>query len=243
MKMKKMRWAVVLAAAWISVIGLNSCLDNDNESSWDAADYVTVKESLGSPYLVTDNGVTLYPTSTSVLSSLLSSDGTYYPRAIVYYKYAEGEAYEEGKTSYNISAIAGGQILDTKDFNAKPDTLANDYPIKALGYSSWTNVWAKNGYINVPFTTMVGTNVSVNDFHMYITEVSGDTLCTRFHQSGGGEETSEMVGSLICFKLPFDDSRYADLVPDGQDSIVIKVVANGEKEVLTKTIKYRYNER
>ncbi len=242
--MKKKKWAAGLVAL-VSMIGFYSCIDNDGSGfNWDAADYVTVKQELGIAYLMTDNGVSLYPTTTSVLASLQKSTGEYYPRAIVYYKYAEGEAFDANKSSYNISAIVGGQILDTKEFTESPDTLEADYPITSLEYPGWsTIVWAKNGYLNVPFVTTVGTNVNVDDFNMYVTGVSGDTLITRFHQSGGGENSSESVGSLICFKLPFNSSAYNELVPT-QDSIVIKVVAKGtNNQELVKTTKYRWSER
>lgn len=242
--MKKMKLAVVFAAL-VSVFGFSSCLNSDGESSsWDGGDYVTVKEYLGSAYLLTDNGLTLTPTSSSVLSGLMNGTSGYYPRAIVYYKLAEGEIITEGKTSYNISQITGS-ILPSKEFNANPDTLKADYSITSLEYSSLSNfVWAKNGYINIPFTTRIATNVTTNAFHLYATGVSGDTLLTRFQQdAGGGDNAYQSIGTLISFKLPFNNPLYGQLEPK-QDSIVIKVVAKGENNTtLTKTAKYKWSER
>lgn len=242
--MKKMKLAVVFAAL-VSVFGFSSCLDSDGDSSsWDAAGYVTVKEYLGSAYLLTDDGLTLTPATSSVLSGLMNGTSGYYPRAYVYYKLAEGETFTSGKTSYTITQI-WGNVLSSKDFNANPDTLQADYSITSLECSGLSNVvWAKNGYINVPFTTRIGTNVTIDAFHLYATGVSGDTLFTRFQQdAGGGDNAYQTIRTLISFKLPFNDPLYGQLEPR-QDSIVVKIVAKGENnETLTKTTKYKWSER
>lgn len=243
--MKKMKLAVMFAAL-VSALTFSSCLngDGDSESSWDAADFVTVKEFYGSPCLLTDHGLTLSPASSSVLSKLVNGTSGYYPRAFVYYKLAEGEVFTEGKTSYNISAIVGGTILSSKEFNIAPDTLQADYSITSFDSSDFGNsLWAKNGYINIPFTTKVNSNTTINAFHLYATGVKEDTLLTRFHQDAGGENAYQSKGGFICYKLPFNNPLYNQLEPK-QDSIVIKVVAKGENNTtLVKTAKYRWSER
>lgn len=243
--MKKMKLAVVFAAL-VSVFGFSSCLnsDGDNNSSWDAADYVTVREYLGSAQLLTDNGLVLTPTSSSVLAGLVNGSKGYHPRALVYYKLAEGETFVEGKTSYTISQIVGGTVLPSKEFNTNPDTLKADYSITSFENNDFgKTIWAKNRYINIPFTTKATSKVSIDAFHLYATGVDGDTLFTRFHQDAGGENAYESKGALICYKLPLNSSLYSQLIPK-EDSIVIKVIAKGENNTtLVKTAKYKWSER
>lgn len=243
--MKKMKLAAMFAAL-VLVLSFSSCLnsDGDSGSSWNAVDFVTVREYLGSTYLLTDHGLTLTPTNSSVLSGLVNGTNGYHPRAYVYYKLAEGETFVEGKTSYDISQIVGGTVLPSKEFNTNPDTLKADYSITSLENSDLGNVvWAKNGYINIPFTTKATSNVTINAFHLYATGVDGDTLFTRFQQDAGGENAYQSTGALICYKLPFNNPLYGQLEPK-QDSIVIKVVAKGENDAtLIKTTKYKWSER
>lgn len=237
---------VVALAALMSALSFSSCLDDDddNSSSWDLAAFVTVKETLGTVYLLTDKGMTLIPTSTSVISGLLNGS-SYYPRAYGYFKFADDEVYSDSQTSYYITNIVSGMVLNSADFNESPDTLTADYAISSLTSSAFPDMWAKNGYINVPFTTAVSSDISsvVDAFHLYVTGVSEDTLCTRFQQDAWGENAYNTYTSLVSYKLPFGDAHYYQLTPK-QDSIVIKVVANGgNNSTIVKTTKYKYAER
>lgn len=245
-----MKLAVVFAAL-VSVFGFSSCLDSDGGgSSWDYADYVTVTQGyLGGTVLKTDGGLTLTPLSSSMLSCLSDGKSGYYTRGMVYYKLAEGEIVQEGKTSYNVSIVDGGGI-PYKGFNLNPDTLKADYSLTALEYSNagLTKVWAKNGYVNVPFYTKINKNVTLDDFHLYATGIKEDTLYTRFHQSGGGGDNAyQTTGTFISFGLPFNDPEFYQLynqLEPKKDSIVIKITAKGENgTTLIKTTKYRMGER
>lgn len=255
--MKKMKLAVVFAAL-VSVFGFSSCLNSDDNGNggWDYADYVTVVQGyLGNTVLKTDGGLTLTPLNSSILSVLSDGKGGYYTRGTIFFKLAEGEVIEEGKTSYNISAIPYGGPMLYKGFNIASDTLKADYSITSFETKDIntgaliTRVWAKNGYVNVPFTTKINTNSITKDaFHLYATDVKEDTLYTRFRQdAGSGDNANQTTGGLISFGIPFNDYEFEELyrqLTPKEDSIVIKIIANGENgETLSKTTKYKMNER
>lgn len=234
-----MKLAVVLAA-FVSAFSFSSCLNNDNTSSSDWLGYATVKENsmTGMAYLAGDDGIELIPVSSSVLAPLKLTDGSYYKRVLASVKFLEGELVEEGKKSYKISELVSYQGLNYKGFNLRPDTLEKDYPIVAI-----EGIWAKNGYVNLPFSFKTNTNLSTDDFHMYAVDAKEDTLYTRFRQTKGDENAYNKGTGLISFSMPFNSEYYYKLQPEN-DSIVIKVTAPGENnQTLTTTVKYRYNER
>lgn len=242
--MKKMKLVAVFAAL-VSAFTFSSCLsDGESGTNPDGISYVVVKEYLGETYLACDDGLTLIPVSSSVLSPLKQTTGAYVKRAIISYKLAEGEIFSTDKTTYKISQIVAASGLNSKTFTNRPDTLKNDYSLVSLEAPRdyGTKVWAKNGYINVPFTFKTNTTLSMNDFHMYAYDAKGDTLYTTFRQTKGAENTSTQGEGLVSFSLPFN-SEYYNLLEAVNDSIVIKVSAKGENTTLVKTVKYKYFER
>ena len=123
--MKQMKF-FALVLTFLMGVSLTSCFDSGSSNSYDGTAFVTVYQSYLSNGVVlkTDDGYTLTPTNPS---ALLLSDGKSYPeRALVYYKFAEGEKFVQGKTSYNVS-VEGGMGIEVKSFNNKPDTIKNDY--------------------------------------------------------------------------------------------------------------------
>ncbi|WP_071145133.1 NigD1/NigD2 family lipoprotein [Bacteroides ihuae] len=226
--MKKMKF-VALTLTLLMGISLTSCFNSDgDDSSYDAYTFATVSQSyLGSPILIADDGVTtLYPTNSS---ALLLSDGVSYPqRVYVTFKYAEGESYQENKTSYNVT-IVNASVIYTKNFNTQPDTLANDYSVTSI------EAWGANKYINIYFNVNYSSNI---DFDMYEKEVGNDdTLYVKFNYSkGGGDSSSSYYTNYISFKLPTD----TDVEPKN-DSIWVKIFAKGSgSQVIEKNVRLRY---
>lgn len=246
--MKKMKLAVAFAAL-VSVFGFSSCLNSDESGpSYDLAESVIVKEYMGAPYLIGENtGYRYNPTNSSVLASLQLKDGNYYKRANIGITLAEGEVITEGKTSYKISAIVVYQqnLIPYKSFNLSPDTLKGDYKLKSLKLDN-TTIWARFGFVNVPFSTNIGNDVSLNDFHLYVTGVKEDTLYTRFRYTKDNSQGYQNMNSFISFEMPFSDPMFYEQYNklQARDSIIIKVTANGENgELLEATTKYKFNER
>ena len=112
---------------------------------------------------------------------------------------------------------------------------------------SLNNIWAKNGYVNIPFTFKTTQTLTPDAFHLYVTGIEKDTLVTKFRQSIGSENAYQTSGGVISFAMPFKDVEFNQLyrqLETKQDSIVIKVSAKGENGVtLVKTAKYKANER
>lgn len=242
--MKKMKLAVVFAAL-VSVLGFSSCLnDGDSSPSANWTGYATVKESyMGTVSLVGDDGLQFTPVSSSVLAPLKLSDGTYYKRVIVAVRFTEDEVITEGKTNYKISELVNYTGVAYKNFTTRPDTLKNDYPLVSLDMGNNGKIWAKNGFVNLPFTYKVNSNLSSDDFHMYAVDAKEDTLYTRFRQTKSEESAYNIGKGVISFALPFDSEYYYMLNPKN-DSIVIKVTAPGENDkALVTTVKYRASER
>src|SRR5574344_1121943 len=139
--MKQMKF-LALVLTFLLGVSLTSCFDSGSSNSYDGTAFVTVYQSSLSNGVVlkTDDGYTLTPSNPS---ALLLSDGISYPeRALVYYKFANGEEFVQGKTSYNVS-VEGGMGIEVKSFNNKPDTIKNDYNVLEIapGYG--------NGYVTV----------------------------------------------------------------------------------------------
>lgn len=246
--MKKMKLAVAFAAL-VSVFGFSSCLDSgEGGPTYDWSEGVVVKESMGMPYLVGEaTGYKYNPVNSSVLASLQMKDGSYYKRASVGIKFAEGEVITEGKTSYKIASIVVYQqnLIPYKSFNLKPDTLSGDSKFTSLELNS-TKIWARFGFVNVPFSIAVNNNVSLDDFHLYVTDVKEDTLFTKFRCTKDNTQGYQTMNSFISFEMPFNNPAFLEQYMSLQekDSIVIKVVADGKDgQMLEGTTKYKRNER
>lgn len=248
-----MKLAVAFAAL-VSVFGFSSCLNSDGDggTSYDGFDFVTVKDGyMGGTYLASDNGLTLKPVASTVLAPLALKDGGYYTRSYIGFKLPEGEIASEGKTSYNIAEIGIMYAMPYKGFNMDADTLKADYPIVSfeasiLNFMTLNHIWAKNGYVNIPFTFKTTQTLSPDAFHLYVTGIKEDTLYTQFRQSIGNENAYQTGGGVISFSLPFNNFEFDQLyrqLEEKQDSIVIKVSAKGENGILVKTAKYRTLER
>lgn len=240
---------VAAFAALVSVFGLSSCLDSgDSGPSFDFSEGIIVKEYMGAPYLLGEyTGYTYTPVNSSVLASLQLSNGSYYKRATVGLTLAEGEKITEGKTSYKISAITVYQnnLIPYKGFNLQSDTLKGDSKLKSLTLDN-ARMWARYGFVNVPFSINVSKQISLDDFHLYVTDVKEDTLYTKFRCTKDNSQGFQTTGGVISFELPFSDPRFYEQYSQLQqkkDSIVIKVIANGEDGELEAIAKYKYSER
>lgn len=228
--MKKFKFAA-LFAVFVSVIGFSSCLDDSKSDTYDLYDYVTVVNDPSGmsamKCMVGDmSGIVLMPSNEGVLSKLKLNDGSYYERAYVGVKFADGEEISSSKTRYMVSEITVVEALPYQSFNLMPDTLdAKGYGNHGFSTIS-KNLWAKTGFITVPFELRV-TNDHVStfykDIHMYIEKASNDTLYTRMRYVRENMEGTTYQ-FLMSFKLPKRLPIYNTMRPKG-DTIVVKVSA------------------
>lgn len=226
--MKQMKF-FALVLTFLMGVSLTSCFDSGSSNSYDGTAFVTVYQSYLSNGVVlkTDDGYTLTPTNPS---ALLLSDGKSYPeRALVYYKFAEGEKFVQGKTSYNVS-VEGGMGIEVKSFNNKPDTIKNDYNIIAM------DLWHANGYVTVASNFYYGGTVG---FDFIQQKVGNDTLYVKFNYSKGGNAGYNNSGTTyVSLKLP----SYIEDIQPKNDSIWVKVSAKGPNdETLVKNVRCKYD--
>ncbi len=237
--MKKMKWAVLFAAL-VSVFGFSSCLDSEEGTNYDLYEYVTVDSYMGAATLVGDqSGITYVPTTKDVLASLELKDGGYYKRALVAIKLAE--EFVAGKTSYNISGIQVYNYIPYKSCTMNPDTLKGDYKFVNLGAGN-EKPWVRSGFANVSFSVQIpNATPSLNDFNMYITGASNDTLYAKLQYSKDNSAAYTSMSEMISFELPQYDPAYNQL--NRGDSIVLTVVATGANgELKTNSSKFSFND-
>lgn len=241
MKMRKMNWAV-LFAAFVSVIGFSSCLDNEEGDSYDVIEYVTVIDNGYAPCLVGDgSGYTYNPINSDVLAGLKFTDGTgYWKRALVGIHLAEELV--ETKKNFQISGITIFSPVTYKEATEQSDTLKNDYPFVSLGTGS-EKPWAKTGYLNVPFSVGIPNNTpNLNDFNLYTVDASNDTVYTKLHYSKDNSTSYTTMSETISFEFsPYNNGNAYYPTPKN-DSIVVKVIATGKDKELGTFTKCSYRD-
>lgn len=234
--MKQMKF---LAITFILLMGVavTSCIDSDNEQSWDHAEFMTITESyLGTGIVMKGDasGYTFIPDNPSALQLQGTSTTSYPERARVYCKFKEGEVVAEGKTKYNVTIVGCDIILPVRDF-CNPDTLKWKEGAPIIGIDE-QNVWGANGFINLGFIFNYTNGLTYNHFDMYPVKVEDNVLYVKFHENV--EKTNsygEQKNGLMSFRLPsLHDLRYAfpDLQPVGStnDSINLKIIATGSND-------------
>ena len=230
-----MKWAV-LFAAMVSVLGFSSCLESEEGDSYDLYEYVTVDSYMGTATLIGDqSGYTYVPVTKDVLSALEMKDGSFYKRALVAIKLAE--EFTQGKTTFNISSVQVYNYIPYKECNVNPDTLDaknyGDYDFLSLGTGS-SKPWVKSGFANVTFNVAIpDANPSLNDFHLYFTGASNDTLYAKLRYTKNNTTAYSSMSELVSFELPSYDPAYSQL--QTSDSIVLTVVAKTANGVITTT--------
>ena len=229
--MKKMKWAVLFAAL-VTMIGFTSCLSSEEGETYDLYEYVTVSSGyMGMTSLIGDQtGYYYTPNSEDVLAALKQKDGNYYPRALVALQVVEDIV--ANKTNYTISGIQVYNYVDWREATTNSDTLATkgDYD-----FTSLSNSWVKSGYLNIPFNVMVPSSPLLEDFNLYITGASNDTLYTKLHYSKDNTKAMNSMSEIISFRMPEYDDNYDALY--GNDSIVVTVKAKGKNGELKSSSK------
>ncbi len=227
MKTKKIKFLGVVFTLLLG-ISFTSCLNSDNnESSWDIYAFVTVKNYMGSVYLLGDDGVTYYPTNPDVLKITSTGGATeYVERAAIYLKYVDNAA--GSTTTTRTVTIVSGNNIPVKSLCDKPDTIKTTVPLQSLNYN-----WGANGYITVDFNFNYysGTNFA---FDLYPEAVQGDLLTLRLKQTYGKANGNSLQEYLVSYKIPYFQSLQNQLENMGlgvltpvQDSIYVTILGTG----------------
>lgn len=235
-----------LIILFLAVFTFSSCLDSDNESSWDYVGYMTVEEDyMGRHILKPDfSPYTFTPTNPDGLQFVDKENkptGKYLKRGFIVIKFAEGEVFpQEGKDRYNVNIVGVEKVLNVKEMK-KPELVEESNPLYQLGGKD--QFWADNGYVNVSFYPTYeqgkGDELDINDFDLFLDKVSDDnkTLFLRFNHSIARVEKpiNYQYLELTSFKLPSGgqiQSEFPNLEFFGSnnDSVRVKITALGPNE-------------
>lgn len=227
MKTKRIK-SLAVAIALLMGISFTSCLNSNNESSWDFVQSVTIRSYMGSVYMLGDDGITYYPTNPDLLK-ISSTDGSpkYGERAFLTLKYVDEATNGATAGSRNVT-IVGGRFISVKSFCDSPDTIKTTIPLVSLNAAGGVN-----GYITVNFNyNYTGSKV---DFDLYPEKVEGDLLTLRFKQtygkdSYGGTSSLELysyrIPSFSILQSQLEDRSLGELTPVN-DSIYVTIVGTG----------------
>ncbi len=209
-----------------------SCIDDDNdaESYYDFAAYLTVPGDYAmTSRLLTDNGITLYATNPSVIAY---KDGSY-PERIYGYVKVLGEIFdrENVKETYTVKLIEDYiSPVITSGFTQQPDTLKN-FPVLKI-----FDVWAANGYLNIPFNMYMSRIAPLSSVNAYIDHSGNDTLYVKF---SNGTTGTDNITNIISYRLNPDDIRKSGVTPnDGK--IIINVTSAYAQDASESNCEYTF---
>lgn len=233
-----------------SVFTFTSCLDSDNESSFDWSGYVTLDSYMGYTLKPDFSDYSFIPSNPEVLKIVDKDNkptGEYMERGYVLVKFAEGEVFpQEGKNSYNVS-IFDASLLFTKEMSMyEPEIEENSNSIYQLE-TTYGKAWVSNGYFNVPFipTYDKRENIKLEDFDLFVDDVKDNILYLRLNHSITKIDNpipTENISLLISFRHHLTKSylltKYPQLQPDEKDIIKVKIIAKGpNKDMETEAFK------
>lgn len=189
------KWAVVMMAA-VLTLGLQSCLDDDNEYQRVLANMlVTVKpQTDGSFYLQLDEKTTLKP-----INLATSPYGDKEVRAL-----ANCEVVNEPSGMYTKSVMIHwiDSIL-TKPMAANLDVHANDSiygtdPVEIV--RDWVTI-AEDGYLTLRFTSLRGRTNTRHFVNLISTKNPENPYEVEFRHNAFGDTSGVLVDGLVAFRL------------------------------------------
>jgi hypothetical protein len=181
---------------------MTSCL-SDSESSYDFADYATFTSSLGLPGYYCDNyKITVYPTNLSTVFT----DGKYPERALLYFKLAQGEDLNSGKTTYNAAIVAGNKI-PVYDMYSPLEWGTDTLQTQSAHFVGLTQAWESMGYLNIAFGAYVNQSKTVYDFFNLVArpeDQKGDGVLhlTLFHDEEKDDDLPNQANLMIDYRIP-----------------------------------------
>ena len=227
-----------------SVFTFTSCLDSDNESSFDLGGYMTIDDSYMGYTLKPDfSDYSFIPSNPEVLK-IVDKDIERIERGYFRVKFAEGEVFpQDGKDLYNVS-IFDFLLLFTKDMSMhKPEIVEDSNPLYQILQNSTENsydkTWESNGYFNVLFYPTYDKieNIKVDDFDLFVDKVENNILFLRLNHSITKVDNpipSENRYLLMSFKHHLSKSQllsqFPELEIDEKNIVKVKIIAKGMTE-------------
>ncbi len=230
---------VTLASAFL----FSSCLSNDSNAKYPYyQSYVTITGDAAFGYTFhSDFGCTLKPTSSSVETVLPGLSKSNVKRALVAFdlipENLNGTQLEAGKTydialvNYHASnySLPTYKTIDTHNDQAAADTLVNKK--SEITSVDDKNIWAINGYINIPLTLTCeyGKPFFLNCYYDSTKDIdlSTNTLYLNLYYNANAEYPSYTGSTLSCFELPEElYGTFTDSV-----NIVVKALVDDKTEL------------
>lgn len=235
--MKQMKFFLVSLAILMSAT-FTSCIDKDNESSYDVIVNATVVNDITEVYLLGDDGEIYYPNNSSILKNTTTNE--YPARIFAYLKYLNGVTSESNKKEVTI---VNGRTLYTRSLCTRPDTIKNDIPLGGLTDFGLLNVKSTYtrtipAYCNILFKVYLDNSAAVLD--LVPVSASENELTVKLQQTIGNKNAGSLTEGYASFEIPSISEinealeRVADmkeeeptvLTPQG-NKIKIKVIAQG----------------
>lgn len=213
------------------ILGFSSCLDNENTDGryYDFSAYMTVPGDFAmTGRVITDNDITLYVRNTSAVAY---QDGSYPERIYAYVKVL-GEEFDttNPKDRYAVQIVEGYvSPIITVNMNTRPDTLEHHSVHKI------PNLWAGNGYLNIPFIMYTQNNPPLTSVNAFIDRASHDTLFVKF---SNGTTGSNLVENIFSFRLLPSMIEASGVTPnDGK--IIINVTSACDEDAIKGNCQYQ----
>jgi hypothetical protein len=214
---------MAMLAVWMGTM-FTSCLNSDGGDSWDTTAIVTVKDYMGVPTLLTDDGYTFIPSNPSLLQY---SDGTYAKRCEIAFSWNEGVVFDNDRDkTYKITIVQTGYVYPVREYYNQVDIIENDFSINEV-----TQFWGANGeYLTVSWKFYYTNTNEAIGFELYPESVEDDVLVMRLRQSLGtsGTNTSAYFMSFTLPTLSYINDKLETELKSTNDSIQVKIAYNNK---------------
>lgn len=199
--MKQMKFFLVALMAVVMGMSVTSCMNGDNESTYDLGVYASVVDDVTSICLLGDDGNIYYPENPGALKA--NGETTYPKRVFVYLKYLEGVTAASEKKSVTIVQYAS---LYTRSLCMQPDTIKNDIPLAKLSDFGVLNATTVNMFSNVPAYCNVAFSIYIDNSSVIVDLVpvtaSEDELTVKLQQTVGNKDASYETQGYASFSIP-----------------------------------------
>lgn len=218
--MKAMRFMMMAVIAAFMGTTLTSCLDSDSGEQSDY-DLVTISSSMGVSFVKSDAGITYNVLNYSSLEIKFDSGETLVPRrAVISFDLADGEVYQEGKTTYDI-VFKGyywySEIVSSVDL----ESVESETELVV------TNLTSGNGYLDVTFQTPALKDFNLSDYKVFVDKVEGNTIYINMVNPLDIEKPDGTLSAMVSYMLPSKfaiENKFPELETFGanNDSVYVK---------------------
>ena len=218
--MKAMRFMMMMVIAAFMGTTLTSCLDSDGGDQSDF-DLVTISSFMGASLVKSDAGVAYNVLNSSSLEIKFENGETLIPRrAVISFDLAEGEVYQEGKTSYDI-------IFKGYYWYSETVCSVDIEPVESETELVVNKLTSGNGYLDITFQTLALKDFNLSDYKVFVSKVEGNTVFVNMVNPLEIEKPDGTLAAMVSYMLPSKytmETKFPELETFGtnNDSVYIK---------------------